>query len=107
MALTQRVVRLSALRPWRVLAAWGLVVVASVAAIATLLGSALSTDASITTKPDSVRADELLVGNFSQRNAIDEAVIIRSEKLTAEDPAFRTSSRASDRRSRVRRLPGQ
>ena len=40
MALTQRVVRLSALRPWRVLAAWGLVVVASVAAIATLLGSA-------------------------------------------------------------------
>ncbi len=86
---TQRLARFSALHPWRVLTLWGLVLVASVMTIATFLGSALTTDASITTQPDSVRADELLFTNFPAGNAIDEAVIIRSADLTTDDTAFR------------------
>ncbi len=89
MSVTQRLARVSALHPWRVLAVWALVLVVSVVAIGTLLGSALSTDADITTRPESVRASELLADNFTQRNTIDEAVVIRSEELTTEDQAFR------------------
>jgi RND superfamily putative drug exporter len=88
-SLTQRLARFSALHPWRVLAAWGLILLASFAAIATLLGSALSTDAEITTDPDSVKASELLMAGFPEGDQVDEAVIIRAADRTAEDPAFR------------------
>ncbi|MBA3309620.1 MAG: hypothetical protein H0U28_06095 [Nocardioidaceae bacterium] len=38
MSLTQRLASVSALHPWRVLAGWGLALVASIGAIAALLG---------------------------------------------------------------------
>ncbi len=60
------------------------------AVIAVMLGSALTSDASITSRPDSVRADELVAANMSDRDAIDEVVLVRSEKLTTSDPAFRS-----------------
>ena len=87
-SLTQRLARFSALHPWRVLVAWGLVLLASMMAIATLLGSALTTDAEITTNPDSVKASELLMAGFPDRDQVDEVVIIRSADLTANDPEF-------------------
>ncbi len=87
-SLTQRLARFSAMHPWRVLVAWGLILLASIVAIGTLLGSALTTDAEITSTPDSVKASELLMDGFPEGDHIDEAVIIRSADLTAEDPAF-------------------
>ena len=89
-SVTQRLACMSALHPWRVLAVWGLVLVASFGAIAVFLGSALNSDATITSHPDSVRASDLLAENFSQRNHVDEAIVIRSAQLTTSDPAFRT-----------------
>jgi RND superfamily putative drug exporter len=53
------------------------------------LGSALSSDATITSNPDSVRASDLLSKNFSDGNHVDETVIIHSPRLVASDPAFR------------------
>jgi RND superfamily putative drug exporter len=89
MSVTQRLAYVSALRPGRVLAVWALVLVASVLAIGGLLGSALSSDATITTNPDSVRASDVLSENFSNRNHVDEAIIINSPRLATTDPAFR------------------
>jgi RND superfamily putative drug exporter len=86
---TQRLARASALHPWRVLGAWLLVVAASVLTIGALLDSALTSDAGITTRPDSVRAGEVVARSFPQRDTVDETVIVHSPGLTADAPAFR------------------
>ncbi len=79
-SLTQRLARAAAaLHPWRVVVAWGLVLVASVVLIGTLLGSAFTSDASLTTDPDSARAEPDHRRQLrSQGDRIDEAVIIHS-----------------------------
>ena len=68
--------------------AWGLVLLASMVAIATLIGSAFTSDGSITSNPDSMKAEQVLAENFSQADRIDDAVIIYSADLTADDPEF-------------------
>ena len=88
-SITQRLARVSAVHPWRVVAAWGLILLASVVAIGGLIGSAFTSDGSITSNPDSVKADQVLAENFSQADRIDDAVIIYSAQLTSEDPEFR------------------
>ncbi|MDX6299643.1 MAG: putative drug exporter of the superfamily, partial [Nocardioidaceae bacterium] len=94
---TQRLARASARHPWRVLVAWLLLVAASFVAIGALLGSALTTDATITTRPDSVKADDLISRSFPQRTTFDESVIVHAPGLTVDDPRFR--SFVSDLRS--------
>ena len=50
-SLTQRLSRVSAIHPWRILTAWGLILAASVVAIGTLIGSAFTSDGSVTGDP--------------------------------------------------------
>jgi RND superfamily putative drug exporter len=88
-SLTQRLARGAAVHPWRVVAAWGLTLVASVVAIAALLGSAFTSDASLTTSPDSVKAERVIAESFPQGDRVDEAVIIHSTELSADSPEFR------------------
>ena len=88
-SITQRLARSAAVHPWRVVAAWGLILLVSVVAIGGLIGSAFTSDGSITSNPDSVKADQLLAENFAQADRIDDAVIIYSAQLTSEDPEFR------------------
>jgi len=88
MSMTQRLARLSIHHPWRVLAAWGVILIVSFVAIAGLLESALTTDANITTRPDSVVADELLSQSFPEGQQVDEVVIVRSVDLVSSEPAF-------------------
>jgi RND superfamily putative drug exporter len=87
-SVPQRLARGSAEHPWRVVAAWALVLAASVVAIGALLGSALTSDASITTRPESVRAGEVVGSSFADSDRVDEAVIIHSGALTTADPEF-------------------
>jgi RND superfamily putative drug exporter len=87
-SVTQRLARIAALHPWRVVAAWGLILVASMLAIATLMGSAFTSDASLTTSPESTKAAKVIAENFSQGDRIDEAVIIHSRDLEADSPRF-------------------
>jgi RND superfamily putative drug exporter len=87
-SMTQGLARSAALHPWRIVAAWGLILVASVAVIATLFGSAFSSDGSLTTNPDSARAEKVIAQNFAQGDRIDEAVIVHSDRLTADMPQF-------------------
>src|SRR3954465_9189729 len=96
---TQRLARASARPPWRVLVAWLLLVAASFVAIGAFLGSALTSDASITTRPDSVKADDLISRSFPQGRSFDESGIAHSGRPPADDPAFR--SFVADLRSRI------
>ena len=88
-SLSQRLARTAASHPWRIVTAWGAVLVASVVVIGTLLASAFTSDAGITTNPDSTKAEKVIADNFSQGDRIDEAVIIHSAQLLADDPKFR------------------
>src|SRR5215207_5977268 len=79
-SVTQRMARSAAMHPWRIVTAWGLVVVSSVVLIVTLFGSAFTSDASLTTNPDSARAAKIIGDNFAQGDRIDEAVIVHSDQ---------------------------
>ena len=85
---TQRLARSAALHPWRTVTAWGLILVASIVVIATLIGSAFTSDGTLTTDPDSARAESIIGENFAQGDRIDEAVIIHSSRFRADSPEF-------------------
>ncbi len=87
--MTEKLARASALHPWRILAAWGLVLLLSIVAIGGLVGSAFTSDAGQPTNPDSARAQQVLADNFAQGERIDDAVVIHSAELTSDEPAFR------------------
>src|SRR3954452_5003284 len=88
-SFTQYLARVSAVHPWRVLAAWGLILAASVVAIGSLIGSAFTSDGNLTTSPDSVRAEKVIADSFSQGDRIDEVVVIHSASLTAGTAEFK------------------
>ena len=69
--------------------------------IGTLLGSALTSDSSLTNHPDSVAAQELIDARLHGQASVDEFIVVRSENLVASDPAFgsRVPALAADIRS--------
>jgi RND superfamily putative drug exporter len=71
------------------LAIWGVLVLIGFALISGLLGSALSSEADVTSNPESKQAQDLIDERFPERDGLDELVIVRSEDLTTDDPAFR------------------
>jgi uncharacterized membrane protein YdfJ with MMPL/SSD domain len=92
-SLTERLARASADRKWLVIAAWMLAVLASAAAIGGLLGSALTTEDDFTGRPEAERAERVLERAFPPARAdqgfrVDEAVIVSSPRVSAEDPRF-------------------
>jgi putative drug exporter of the RND superfamily len=87
---TEGLARISARRPWWVLAAWVVVVILAALA-APMLGDALTTSADFVNKPDSVRGQDLLEERLRGPRALTETVIVRSDTLTVDDPAFRAA----------------
>ena len=71
------------------LAVWGLVVLVAFGLISGLLASALSSESDITSNPESKQAQDLIDERVPERDALDELVIVRSDELTVDDPAFR------------------
>ncbi len=88
-ALLERIARRSAAHPWLVVGAWVLLLVGSVLATSTLLGSALTTEQGFTGEPEAARASRLIQDELRGPPLVTETVIIRSEQLTVEDPEFR------------------
>jgi uncharacterized membrane protein YdfJ with MMPL/SSD domain len=88
--LTERIARACAAHPGRTLAAWGLALLASIAAIVLVMGE-LTTEAEVTNNPESVRAEELIVSAFPQspQQQVTDFVVVRSERYTVDDPQFR------------------
>lgn len=77
-----------ATRPWTTVAAWiGLLAVALTLNVQ-LLGDALTAQGSFTNQPESLRAQQLLEERLRGPDQIVESVIVRSEELTVDDPAF-------------------
>jgi uncharacterized membrane protein YdfJ with MMPL/SSD domain len=83
------------------LAVWGLVALVGFVLIGGLLGSALSSEADVTSNPESKQARDLIDARFPERDGLDEVVIVRSDEVTVTAPAFRERVR-----SLVERLDG-
>jgi RND superfamily putative drug exporter len=77
----------SARRPWLVIGAWAVVLVVALGLIATLLSSGLTTEIRLTNNPESERADTLLK-NWQGERHDNEIIIVQSQDLTVDDPAF-------------------
>ena len=87
---TAAIARTSARHPWRAISAWLTMLGIAIALISTLLGSALTTEATgtLTNNPESMQADNLLSERLGD-NSTGEIVVVRSTTLTVDDPAYR------------------
>jgi RND superfamily putative drug exporter len=90
MGLTERIARACAAHPSATLGAWGIGLVASLAAIVFAM-TGLTTEAAGTHNPQSERAEERLFAAFPPDPArtVTDVVIVRSERYRVDDPRFR------------------
>ena len=87
--MTERVALACARRPKLTLLAWGVAVLVAMSVIAVFLGSALTTEGDVTSKPESVRANDLIAEGFGEpTQRVDEIVVVRHETMLASDAAF-------------------
>ena len=77
--MTERLARHAALHPRRMLALWGAILALSVAAIALLLPSAITTDATVTNNPESEQG-YAAIGRHLPRSddVVNEVVLARA-----------------------------
>jgi uncharacterized membrane protein YdfJ with MMPL/SSD domain len=85
---TEGIARSCAIHPKRTLAAWIFAVLVSFVVIALLLGDALTSDGDVTSNPESKQADALIHGGFPPQPTASEIVVVRSDQLTVDEPAF-------------------
>jgi uncharacterized membrane protein YdfJ with MMPL/SSD domain len=77
--MTERLARHAALHPKRMLAIWGAIFVASIAAIALLLPSALTTDATVTNDPESQQGYDAMFRMMPRSDDyVNEVVLFRA-----------------------------
>jgi putative drug exporter of the RND superfamily len=87
---TESIARASARRPWLTILSWvGILLIAGFLA-ATLLSGALTTQMTSSNKPESAQADALIAARLGAKTGENEMVIVRSDTLTVDDPAYRT-----------------
>ena len=87
--MTESLARISARRPWLTIAAWVVVLLIAFVLIDRLLGSATTTEPRLTGNIESNRAEDLLVERLRGPKPVLEVVVVQSESLTVDDPAFR------------------
>ena len=89
--MTERLARHAALHPKRMLAIWGAIFVVSVAAIALLLPSSITTDATVTNDPESQQGYDAIVAHLPPSNDfVNEVVLFRAPgKDVTTDPEVR------------------
>ena len=77
--MTERLARHAALHPKRMLAIWGAIVVLSIGAIAVLLPSALTTDATVTNDPESQQGYDAMFRHLPRSDEfVNEVVLVRA-----------------------------
>ena len=90
MGVTERLGRAASRHPWRTVGAWVAAIVVAIGLSAALLPGNLTTNGHVTGSPESARAERLFFDRFPpDKNGVDELVVVRSEMLTARDPAFK------------------
>ena len=84
--------RASSRHPWRVIGAWGVLFLVMVGVSSSLLSGVLTNDISFTNKPESIKAQDVIDQQFSttELGASTEYVIVHSDSLTVDDPAYQT-----------------
>ena len=87
--MTRRVARACAVHPWRTIAGWIVVVVASFLVVAVLLGGALTGTGDVTTQTESKQANEILGERLDRGPTYSEVVVVRSPTLTVDEAGFR------------------
>jgi uncharacterized membrane protein YdfJ with MMPL/SSD domain len=99
--LTERIARACAAHPGRTFVAWGIVLVASIAAIATLM-TGLTTDAVVTGNPESAQAERIYAGAFppDPQRFVTDVIVVRSDQLTVDSPEFRRVVDSLEREAR-------
>ena len=85
---TEAMARRSARRPWTTIGIWVLVIVIAIALRGALFEDAITTEFTFTSNPDSKQADELLEDRLRGPKATSEVIIIQSQSMTVDDPAF-------------------
>jgi RND superfamily putative drug exporter len=80
----------SSRHPWRVVIAWVVLIGAAGAAAFTLLGGVLNNDIEFTSRPESVRAQDVIDKRFESKTAgvETEYVIVSSTHASVDDAAF-------------------
>ncbi len=86
---TEGLARACAVHPKRTLAVWLAALLVSFVVIALLLGNALTSEGDITSNPESRQAEELIRESFPPQPTPSEIVVVRSDRYTVDDPAFR------------------
>jgi uncharacterized membrane protein YdfJ with MMPL/SSD domain len=87
--VTQKLALKCARHPWRTVAAWIGAIVVALVLVSTLLGGNLTSEGEVTNNPESLQANDLESEGFSQRQSLDEVVIVRSDTLRVSDEQFR------------------
>ncbi len=87
--MTDALARISARRPWLTIALWGLAVLLGLVLVRELLGSVTTTEFTLTTDVEATTAADLLEDLWQRPAAITEVVVVQSDSLTVDDPAFR------------------
>jgi len=87
--VTDALARISARRPWLTIALWVVVVVVALGLVGRLLGSATTTEFSLSTEVEAKTAANLLEDLWQRPAAITEVVVVQSDSLTVDDPEFR------------------
>jgi putative drug exporter of the RND superfamily len=83
---TAGLARASAARPWRVIIAWVLILL--IAGAATTQLRTTTDGGEFTNGPESARAQKLIEERLRANEPVIETVIVRSESMTVDDPAF-------------------
>ncbi len=88
----ERLALACATRPGRTIWAWVGAVVVAIAAIALLLGGALSSEGNPTNNPQSQRAKDVREAAFpsASSTAVTDLVVVRSARYTVDTPQFRS-----------------
>ncbi len=92
--MTEVLARISARRPWTVIAVWAVVVVVALGLVGQYLDSATTTEFSIGGRYESSRAAALLEEKMQRPERTAEVVAVSSPSLTVDDAAFRAKVEA-------------
>ncbi|WP_217914210.1 MMPL family transporter [Miltoncostaea marina] len=88
--VTGRAARACARHPWRTITTWVLALVVAVLAAGALLGDGLTADETLSNRPDSVVAKELLDERLGEGELGSEVVVVRAARPVG-DPAVRAA----------------
>src|SRR6266540_62896 len=87
--MTAALARVCARHPWRTIAGWLIAAVVGILLAGSFLGGRLSSQGQVTSRPASIRANDLLDQRFPAQAASFELVVVRSPTETVDSQAFR------------------